>query len=164
MVDSRVRIKDHWNEQRIFTQRTLGALVVVAVLVLVLIGRLVFLQVVRHDYYLELSQGNRVRLDPIPASRGLILDRSGDILADNEPAYQLELIREQVPDLNGTLKRLAALRLIDPDELQDTRRGIFSRRSFDSVPVRLRLTDDEIGRFAVHRYQFPGVALATRQT
>ena len=65
----------------------------------------------RHDYYLELSQGNRVRLDPIPASRGLILDRNGKVLADNEPAYQLELIREQVPDLNDTLKRLAELGL-----------------------------------------------------
>ena len=50
-----------------------------------------------------------MRLDPIPASRGLILDRNGNVLADNEPAYQLELIREQVPDLNDTLKRLAAL-------------------------------------------------------
>jgi len=117
MVDSRVRIKDHWNEQRIFTQRTLGALVVVAVLVLVLIGRLVFLQVMRHDYYTELSQGNRVRLDPIPASRGLIFDRNGKVMADNEPAYQLELVREQVPDLNDTLSRLTALGLIDRDEV-----------------------------------------------
>src|ERR1700691_5883568 len=164
MVDSRVRIKDHWNEQRIFSQRTLGALVVVAVLVLTLIGRLVFLEVGRHDYYAELSQGTRVRLDPIPASRGLIFDRNGTVMADNEPAYQLELVREQVPDLNDTLKRLTALGLIDRDDLEDTRRMIFSRRTFDSVPVRLRLTDEEIGRFAVHRYQFPGVDLATRQT
>jgi penicillin-binding protein 2 len=163
-VDSRVRIKDHWNEQRIFSQRTLGAFVIIALLVITLIGRLTYLQVVRHDYYLSLSQGNRVRLDPIPASRGLIRDRSGVILADNEPAYQLELIREQVPDLNDTLKRLSALGLIDSDAIEDTRRTIFSRRSFDVVPVRLRLTDEEIGRFAVHRYQFPGVDLATRQT
>ncbi|HWW21932.1 MAG TPA: hypothetical protein VNZ06_14120, partial [Steroidobacteraceae bacterium] len=163
-MDSRVRIKDHWNEQRIFSQRTLGAFVIIAALVLTLIGRLTYLQVFRHDYYLNLSQGNRVRLDPIPASRGLIRDRNGAILADNEPAYQLELIREQVPDLNNTLKRLSTLGLIDPDALEDTRRVIFSRRSFDVVPVRLRLTDEEIGRFAVHRYQFPGVDLATRQT
>ena len=86
------------------------------------------------------------------------------MLANNEPAYQLELVREQVPDLNDTLRRLSRLRLIDPDELEDTRRVIFSRRSFDSVPVRLRLTEDEIGRFAVHRFEFPGVDLATRQT
>jgi penicillin-binding protein 2 len=163
-VDSRVRIKDHWNEQRIFTQRTLGAVVVISVMVLTLIWRLTYLQVLRHDYYSELSQGNRVRLDPIPASRGLIFDRNGKVMADNEPAYQLELIREQVPDLNDTLKRLTALGLIDRDDLEDTRRMIFSRRTFDSVPVRLRLTDEEIGRFAVHRYQFPGVDLATRQT
>jgi len=163
-LDSRVRIKDQWNEQRIFTQRTLGAMIVIALLVLTLIGRLTYLQVFRHDYYTELSQGNRVRLDPIPASRGLIFDRNNTVMADNEPAYQLELVREQVPDLNDTLKRLTALGLIDRDELEDTRRMIFSRRTFDSVPVRLRLTDEEIGRFAVHRYQFPGVDLATRQT
>jgi penicillin-binding protein 2 len=163
-VSSRVRIKDQWNEQRIFSQRTLGAMLVVGALVLTLLGRLVFLQVLRHDYYLDLSQGNRVRLDAIPASRGLILDRNGKVLADNEPAYQLELIREQVPDLTDTLQRLAAIGLIDPEDLEDTRHMILSRRTFDTVPVRLRLTDEEIGRFAVHRYEFPGVDLATRQT
>ncbi len=163
-MSSRVRIKDQWNEQRIFSQRTLGAMLVVGALVLTLLGRLVFLQVLRHDYYLDLSQGNRVRLDAIPASRGLILDRNGKVLADNEPAYQLELIREQVPDLTDTLQRLAAIGLIDPEDLEDTRHMILSRRTFDTVPVRLRLTDEEIGRFAVHRYEFPGVDLATRQT
>src|SRR5579863_7183759 len=139
-------------------------MLVIAAMVLALLARLSYLQVLRHDYYVELSQGNRVRLDPIPASRGLILDRNGIVLADNEPAYQLELVREQVPNLGDTLRHLAALRLIDPDEMEDTRRVIFSRRSFDAVPVRLRLTDSEIGRFAVHRYEFPGVDLATRQT
>jgi len=163
-VSSRVRIKDQWNEQRIFSQRTVGAMLVIGLLMLALLTRLSYLQVVRHGYYVELSQGNRVRLDPIPASRGLIVDRNGNVLANNEPAYQLELVREQVPNLNDTLKRLVALGLIDPDELEDTRRVIFSRRSFDSVPVRLRLSDDEIGRFAVHRFEFPGVDLATRQT
>src|SRR5580700_9811828 len=115
-----VRIKNPWSEQRIFAQRTLGAALVIGALVLVLIGRLVYLQVLRHDYYVELSQGNRVRIEPIPASRGLILDRHGVILADNAPAYQLELIREQVPDLNDTLNRLAALGLIDPEDLDAT--------------------------------------------
>lgn len=161
---SPVRIKDRWNEQRILAQRTLGAAIVIALLTLTLVGRLVYLQVYRYNYYVELSQGNRVRLDPVPASRGLILDRNGKVLADNEPAYQLELIREQVPNLDDTLKRLAALGLIEPDDLQDTRRMILARRSFDTVPVRLRLTDEEVARFAVHRYQFPGVDLATRET
>jgi penicillin-binding protein 2 len=158
------RIKDHWGEQRRFEQRSLIAGVLMVLLSLTLLGRLYLLQVVRHDYYADLSQGNRVRTEPIPASRGLILDRNGMVLADNEPAYQLELTREQVPDLNDTLKRLTALQLIDPDDLDETKHMIMSRRSFDTVPVRLRLTDEEVGRFAVHRFEFPGVDLATRQT
>lgn len=158
------RIKDHWGEQRLFDQRSLIAGVLMVVLTFVLLGRLYLLQVVRHDYYADLSQGNRVRTEPIPASRGLILDRNGTVMVNNEPAYQLELTREQVPNLDDTLKRLAALGLIDPDELDETRHMILSRRTFDTVPLRLRLTDEEVGRFAVHRFEFPGVDLATRQT
>jgi len=161
---SAVRIKDHWNEQRTFYARAFAAMATIGVLAVLLALRLVWLQVVRHEYYVELSQGNRVRLDPIPASRGLILDRNGTVLVDNEPAYQLELIREQTPNLDDTLRRLAALGLIPADEIDDARRTVLSRRSFDSVPIRLRLTDEEIGRFAVHRYEFPGVDLRTRQT
>jgi penicillin-binding protein 2 len=158
------RIKDHWGEQRLFDQRSLIAGALMVVLTFTLLGRLYLLQVVRHDYYADLSQGNRVRTEPIPASRGLILDRNGTVLVNNEPAYQLELTREQVPDLNDTLKRLAELGLIDKDDLDETKHMILSRRSFDTVPLRLRLTDEEIGRFAVHRFEFPGVDLATRQT
>jgi penicillin-binding protein 2 len=163
-MSTRVRIKDHWAEQRSFFTRSLVAMIVILALMLVLVTRLSWLQVVRHDYYVELSQGNRVRLDPIPASRGLILDRNGTVLVDNEPAYQLELIREQTPNLDGTLQRLAAIGLIPVDDLDDTRRMVRSRRGFDSVPIRLRLDDEEIGRFAVHRHEFPGVDLRTRQT
>jgi penicillin-binding protein 2 len=158
------RIKDHWGEQRRFEQRSLIAGALMFLLTLTLLGRLYLLQVVRHDYYADLSQGNRVRTEPIPASRGLILDRNGAVLVNNEPAYQLELTREQVPDLNDTLKRLTDLQLIEPDELDETKHMIMARRSFDTVPVRLRLTDEEVGRFAVHRFEFPGVDLATRQT
>ena len=95
-MPGRVRIKDHWNEQRIFIGRTFAAMVIIALLTVILIGKLSYLQIVRHEYYVGLSQGNRVRLEPIPASRGLILDRNGQILVDNEPAYQLELVRDQV--------------------------------------------------------------------
>jgi penicillin-binding protein 2 len=159
-----MRIKDQWNEQRIFSSRNFAALVVMALLSGALITKLVYLQIVRHAYYVELSQGNRVRQDPIPASRGLIFDRRGKILVDNEPAFQLELIREQTPDLAGTLQRLADIRLIDRDDIATMRRMILSRRIFDSVPLRLRLSDEEIGRFAVHRHEFQGVELRARQT
>src|SRR6478672_428783 len=159
-----MRIKDQWNEQRILSSRTFAAILIIGVLSLSLLGKLVYLQIIRHDYYLELSQGNRVRQDPIPASRGLILDRRGRVLVDNEPAFQLELIPEQTPDLPDTLRRLADLKLLDPDDIAPLRRIIRSRRVFDSVPIKLRLNEEEIGRFAVHRYQFQGVELRARQT
>ena len=159
-----VTIKDHWSEQRIFDQRSLVAGVIIITLIFVLIARLFLLQVIRYDYYTELSQGNRVRIEPIPAARGLILDRNGEVLASNQPAYQLELVPEQVPDLNATLKGLIDLQLLAADEIDDVRRAIRSRRAFDSVPIRLRMSEEDIARFAVRRFEFPGVDIKTRQT
>lgn len=159
-----VRIKDHWTEQRLFENRSLIAGFVIAFLTLALIGRLFLLQVVRHDYYTELSQGNRVRIEPIPAARGLILDRHGEVLASNQPAYQLELVREQVPNLDETLNKLVAIGLVEADDLNEIRRTIKSRRVFDSVPVRLRMSEEDIARFAVKKFEFPGVDLKARQT
>jgi penicillin-binding protein 2 len=161
---STVRIKDHWAEQRLFESRALAAAFIIAALTILLIGRLVVLQVMRYDYYAELSQGNRVRVEPLPAQRGLILDRNGQVLAENRFAFQLELVRERVPDVDTTLKRLIAIGVLPTDDLEETIKLVRSRRSFESVPIRLRLTDEEIARFAVHRFEFPGVDIATRLT
>ncbi|HEX3838748.1 MAG TPA: penicillin-binding protein 2 [Steroidobacteraceae bacterium] len=159
-----VRIKDHWKEQRLFDQRALVASAIGAVLLCILAGRLVVLQVMRYDYYSQQSQYNRVRVEPIPAARGLLLDRNGETLAGGQPGYQLELVREEVPDLSATLKGLVSIGLLTPEEVPDIRRTIMSRRSFDSVPIRLRMTDEDVGRFAVHRFDFPGVDIKSRQT
>ncbi len=156
------RIKDHWREQRIFEQRALIAGVIIVMLTGALIARLGWLQISRNAYFTELSQGNRVRIEPLPAARGIIYDRNGVILAENRPAYQLELVREEVPDLEATLKALVGIGLVAPEELDATRRAIRSRRGFDSVPIRLRLTEEEIARFAVRRFEFPGVDIKTR--
>src|SRR4051812_12456384 len=139
-----VRIKDHWAEQRLFERRAVAAATVIVTLTVVLIGRLVVLQVMHYDYYAELSQGNRVRVEPLPAQRGLILDRNGAVLAENRPAFQLELVRERVPDVDGTLKGLIAIGVLPTDDLDETIKLVRSRRSFESVPIRLRLTDEEI--------------------
>src|SRR5262245_6454953 len=112
-----VRIKDHWAEQRLFESRAVAAAIIVIALTLVLIGRLVILQVVRYDYYADLSQGNRVRIEPLPAQRGLILDRNGAVLAENRPAFQLELVRERVPDVNATLKRIVDIVVLPAHDL-----------------------------------------------
>src|SRR5579864_9019838 len=131
---------------------------------LALIARLFLLQVSRHDYYAELSQGNRVRTEPIPAARGLILDRHGELIAGSQPTYQLELVPEEVPDIDATLESLAQLNLIRAEDVDEIGRTIDSSRTFDSVPIRLRMSDEDVARFAVHRFEFRGVDIKTRQT
>jgi penicillin-binding protein 2 len=157
-----VRIKDHWGEQRLFIGRTIFAAIAIVVLMTMLIGRLFWLQVVRHEYFAELSQGNRVRLEPLPPDRGLILDRNGIVLAENTPAYQLELTPEQVTDVPGTLSRLADIGLLQREELPALQRLIKSGRRFESVPLRLQLSDEDIATFAVRQFEFPGVEIRTR--
>jgi len=163
-VSPAVRIKDHWREQRMFDRRALVVGALMGLATLGLIARLVLLQVVRHEYYSDLSQGNRVRTEPIPAARGLILDRNGEVVAANQPAYQLELVPEEVPNLRDTLARLVALGLLRSDQIDEVRRTVESSRSFDSVPIRLRMSDDDVARFAVRRFEFPGIDIKTRQT
>jgi len=158
-----VRIKDHWSEQRLFTRRSLLAGLGVTVLTLALAARLYVLQVMRHTYYSQLSEGNRIRVEPIPAARGRIYDRNGVLLATGQPAYQLELVRDEVPNVKDTLERLAALGLLNVDDLPEIRRTIYSRRSFDSVPILLRMSDQDVARFAVHRWEFPGVDIKSRE-
>jgi len=159
-----VKIKDHGAEQRLFLGRSLVAGMLIALGTLVLFGRLYLLQVIRHDYYTQLSQANGVRVEPIPAARGLMLDRNGVVIASGQPAYQLELVRDDVPDLGKTLKRLAAIGIIATEDLPEIRRTILSRRSFDSVPIRLHMSDEDAARFAVVRFEFPGVDIKTRET
>lgn len=155
-------IKDFWREQRLFEQRAIAAVVIIATLSLLIVGRLVWLQVVRYGYYTDLSQGNRVRIEPLPAPRGIIYDRQGLILAENQPAYQLELVPEQVPDLDATLQGLVRIGLLDADDVDDAKRTVRSRRPFDSVPIRLHLSESDMAAFGVNRFDFPGVDIRTR--
>jgi penicillin-binding protein 2 len=161
----RVRIKDHWAEQRIFTLRGIVAGALVGVLLLTVASRLFYLTVLRHEYYAELSQGNRVRTEPIPPSRGLILDRRGVVMAENLPAFQLELVRELVggtPEINATLGHLVAIGLLEADDIGSIRRTILSHHVYESVPIKLQLDDQDMARFAVHRHEFTGVDIRAR--
>jgi penicillin-binding protein 2 len=159
-----VRIKDHHAEQRLFDQRAIAAAAMMALAFGAVIARLAWLQVVKYDYFLELSQGNRIKIEPIPPNRGLILDRNGLPLATNAPSYQLELRREQVPDLDATLASLAAIGLLEKDNLPDIKRDIRSRRIFDAVPIKLQLNEEELAKFAARRHDYPGVDIKPRLT
>jgi len=158
----RVRVKDLFREQRTFEVRAIVAAVLVTLLLGVVATRLAWLQLVRYDYYTDLSQGNRARIEPLPPDRGIIYDRRGRVLAENTPAYQLTVTRERVRDLDQTLGRLVAIGLLEEGDLGRVRQLLGSRRSFEAVPIRLRLTDEEISRYAVNRHRLPGVDLATR--
>ena len=159
-----VRLKDHWAEQRLFGRRVIAATIVIFLCLGALTMRLFFLQVVKHDYFSDLSTGNRIRIDPIPPPRGLIFDRNGTALALNRPAYQLELIREQTPDVEETLAKLVTIGLLPAEDVERTRRTILARRSFDAVPIKLQLSEEELARFAVNRPDLPGVEVRPRLT
>jgi penicillin-binding protein 2 len=159
-----VRIKDHHAEQRLFEGRAIAAAVIMVIALGSVIARLVWLQVIQYDYFADLSQGNRIKVEPIPPNRGLILDRNGLPLATNAPSYQLELTREQVADIDATLLGLSQLGLLDNADFPSLKKDIRSRRSFEAVPVKLQLTDEELARFAARRYQFPGVEIRPRLT
>jgi penicillin-binding protein 2 len=159
------RIKNFIAENRLFTIRSIVAGVIAAVLLLSVAGRLFYLQVVKFQYYSTLSQGNSVRNEPIPPSRGLILDRHGVVLANNQPAFNLELVREQVGDSKGVdaaLAQLVDIGVLRAEEAGGIRRTILSHKVYESVPVKLQLNEEEMARFAVHRYQFTGVDIRAR--
>ncbi len=157
-----LRIKDHWSEQRLFTRRVIVSALFVFGLTTLVLWRLAQLQVAGYDYFSAQSQGNRIRIQPMPPTRGLIFDRSGNVLAENTPSYQLELIPEQVPDLDQTLTRLAESDLIAAEDIGELRALIDSHRRFDSIAIRQRLDDDDVARFAVQRPRFPGVEIRAR--
>jgi penicillin-binding protein 2 len=166
MVRSRQsRIKNYFAENRLFTIRSIVAGVFAAVLLLAVAGRLFYLQVVRFDYYHGLSQGNSIRTEPIPPSRGLILDRHGVVLADNLPAFNIELVREQVGDnkaLDATLAQLVSIGLLRSEEVSNIRRTVLLHKVYESVPVKILVNEEEMARFAVHRYQFAGLDIRPR--
>jgi penicillin-binding protein 2 len=156
MAPRSASFKDHWKEQRMFLTRVIAAAVIIVLLTGVLIARLVQLQVMDHQRFSDLSQGNRLRIEPLPPTRGLILDRNGLVIAENMPTWQLVLIPEQVSDLGETLLELELLGLVEPGELDQLMALIRSHRRFERVRLR-NLTETQAATFAVRRHLFPGV-------
>jgi len=155
-------IKDHHSEKQLFVARVVLSSVISIILLGIVVARLIQLQVVDHERFAEQSQGNRIRIEAVPPTRGLIFDRKGRVLAENLPAYQLELIPEQVPDLKGTLSRLARIGLIKEEDIPRFNGLSQSGPRFKPITLRFRLSEDEIANFAVQRPRFPGVDLQPR--
>src|SRR5690606_15953694 len=143
-------------------RRVAFAAVCSALLLGLVVTRLVQLQIIDYEHFAERSQGNRFRIEALPPNRGLIYDRKGRVLAENLPAYQLELVPEQVPDVEDTLDLLAALGLIRREDIPRYESLIAHGPRFKPVTLRFRLTEPEISRFAIERPRFPGVDFQPR--
>ncbi|TFH88127.1 penicillin-binding protein 2 [Billgrantia azerbaijanica] len=151
-------LKNPEQELRIFRVRSLVALLLVVTLMGLLMGRLFYLQVVQHEVYTTRSEKNRVRVEPLPPTRGLIHDRNGVLLAENRPTYNLMLIRERVDDLDATLARLETLLDLSEEEAAAFRvRARQRQRPFQPALLMSDLDEEQIARLAVNRHRLPGV-------
>ena len=150
-------MKNPHAEAVLFQRRALTGFLIIAAALLFLSGWYFRLQVIHNADYLAQAERNRIKPRPIVPARGLIYDRAGRLLADNGQAWRLELVPDEVPDLDSTLRRLGRIIAISSDDLErfDTLRH--ATRGFRAVPLKLGLSEDEVARFAVDRQRFPGV-------
>lgn len=128
----------------------------------ILASRMVYLQILQHDELLEQAETNRTTILPVVPQRGQILDRHGRVLATNYSAYTLEMTPSKVGDINATIEALSTLVDIQARDKRRFRQLMQESRLFDSVPIRTRLSDEEVARFAAQRYRFPGVEIKAR--
>jgi len=128
----------------------------------VLIARLFHLQVVQHDYYTTRAEDNRISLVPIVPNRGVIVDRKGTVLARNYSAFTLEITPSKVDDLDATIEGLGRVIEVLPKDRKRFRRLLEESKTFESLPIRTRLTEEEVARCADNRYLFPGVEVKAR--
>jgi penicillin-binding protein 2 len=127
-----------------------------------LFARFVWLQIIQHDYYQTRAEDNRISLVPITPNRGLILDRNGVVLARNYSAYTLEITPTQVPDLEATIDGLAEFIAIEAKDRKRFKKLMEESKRFESLPIRTRLTDEEVAKFIARRFRFPGVDIKAR--
>lgn len=159
-MQRKLAIKDHRRETRLFMQRVWALVALVIIAISCIIARLFYLQVSKHEFYTTLSEQNLLNIIPMSPKRGLIYDRNGVLLADNQTSYTLELIPSKIKNLEQTL---ASLQKIVPISNRDRR--IFSKiahqyHPFQAVPIKYKLNESEVDRFLVNQYQFPGVRIS----
>jgi penicillin-binding protein 2 len=145
-----------------FRGRALVATVAVLGMLVLLVLRLLYLQVYRHDDLMEQAENNRTAIVPIVPNRGLIHDRNGHILATNYSAYTLEITRSKTTNLEATIETLATVVDIQPRDRRRFKKLMEESKSFESIPIRTRLTDTEVARFAAQKFRFPGVEIKAR--
>ncbi|NQD36632.1 penicillin-binding protein 2 [Permianibacter sp. IMCC34836] len=161
-MNRRMRMKDPVAETSLFFVRATIAAGVVGLLTLVLATRLFYLQIVEHHQYRTLADRNRISVQPIAPTRGLIYDRNGVLLAENRSSFALEMIPAKVTDIAATLDQLASIVTITDDDRERFAAERKQHRRDQPVPIRSRLSDREVAVFASNQHRFPGVTLTGR--
>ena len=158
-----IRLKDHEKDARLVRSRVVVGVIVVVALICVLIARLYYLQVVQYEYHSTLSENNRVHVQPIPPTRGLIFDRNGVVIADNRPSFSLSMTRERSGDWQQVLDSIVeVLQLTPEDRALFEKRMKQGRRPFEPVPILFELNEEQIARIAVNQFRLPGVEVVAQ--
>lgn len=158
-----IRLKDHEKDASTVRSRVVVGAVAVCVLLLVLIARLYYLQVIQYEYHSTLSENNRVHVQPIPPTRGLIYDRNGVIIADNRPSFSLSVTRERAGDWQQVLDVIVEVLGLSADDRElFEKRMRQGRRPFEPVPVLFELDEEQIARIAVNQFRLPGVEVVAQ--
>jgi penicillin-binding protein 2 len=161
-VKTQAELKNHQRELHYFKLRLGIGAVFVVFLFLLLAVRFFYLQTFQHEHYRTLAESNRISIVPVVPNRGLILDRNGVALAHNYSAYTLEITPNKVGNLEATINALAEIVEISPKDRKNFRKLLEESKNFESLPLRTRLNETEVAKFAVNRYRFPGVDIKAR--
>ena len=156
---ARLKVKDLGKEVGLFNARLLTSAIIIIALAVTLLIRLSYLQIIEHSTYSTLSNKNQVSLLPIAPNRGLIYDRNGVLIAQNIPVFSLVVTPDKVDDLKQTIANLQKLIDITPDDIAAFYKQVKQHRRFETVLLKIKLTDTEVARFYVDEYQFPGVQI-----
>ena len=146
----------------LFQRRLVVAGVMVLLAFIGLFARFIYLQVFQHDHYSTLAESNRIAIVPVVPNRGVITDRNGIVLVQSYSAYTLELTPARIVDLEATIDQLADIVDVQPRDRKRFRKLLEESKNFETLPLRTRLSDEEVARFAVNRYRFPGVEIKAR--
>ncbi len=159
-MSKRLTIHNPQQEIKQFNHRMIVIVILIAILVMILLGRLFYLQVIQHEVFSTLSRQNLLNVAPIDPNRGLIYDRNGVLLAENVPVFSLEISPEHVTNLKQTVADLSQVISLSPTDIQEFYKALHQQRHFtNTVPLKMQLTDNEVAQFSVNQYRFPGVSV-----
>lgn len=157
-----IPIKNHQQEIHLVFTRTMVALGFMITLLSLLLFRLAYLQLIKHELYTTLSTKNWLDIAPIEPTRGLIYDRHGVLLAENIPVFSLDVIPMQITNLPELLNHLKKIIQLNNDEIQQFNKQLKQHRRFEEIPLKWQLSEEEMNRFAENQYQFPGIFIKAR--